>query len=281
MAAAPKNWILTDSQGWEPGKDLSLGQVLWQPFDPASGLIPVREISKPPTDSIIRTNQKAVEIQSNDVRYASLKTWAGFRGFIMAQMGIHASRSGDSSARSTWTIDELEEETFIPSMQYVREVMRAGDVPLKAEWWKLRRRIFLVTGVRIGRGAKMTVDQTNSTAGALGGNVSAWDPTQSTSVSGGVEAKMSSNTSQFKSVRSMSDFVYAYRLHEINYRLWISKKSFTDGGGAAVEGGDNNGDREKEMVTEEPSGFELESIDLEPVDDEAVEVDIEEHQFVD
>lgn len=81
-----------------------------------------------------------------------------FRAFCKAtgvNVGGDTSAGASSDSTTKWHLKKLDFEGFLPSLTYVKDALKSGDVPSKTQWWKLRRRLYMVTGLRIERGSSI------------------------------------------------------------------------------------------------------------------------------
>ncbi|KAI0096775.1 hypothetical protein GGR51DRAFT_578609 [Nemania sp. FL0031] len=194
----PKSWILTPSYDNHPDRDLEVGQILTDPGDLETALVPPGSI--PPDPRLSGYNiRNHVTIDSTHYGETDIDVWARLNAAITVGSD-NVKNSGLSSNKFTLVIDHLETKTIQPKIEDINKALSAEGVSSKTEWWKSRRRIFVVTGVRIARGAVIRVqDQSEKIEETLTRD------NQQTSLAGSIGSKL--------------DFVFAYRLHEINYRI--------------------------------------------------------------
>ncbi|KAI1125717.1 hypothetical protein F5Y10DRAFT_225050 [Nemania abortiva] len=242
-----KCWILTPSSDYHPNGLLSLGQILTDPGSPESALVQPGDIP-PPSETSRSTLRNKVKIESSDEGKADIGLWVTLNARRAAASGAHLSSSA-GPVRFTLEINELETEVFKPTTEYTKKVFDARAVSSQTSWWKAQRRIFIVTSVGVAKGAVMSRErsQFHGTAGNV--EVSAMGQSQSVN----------------ESVSSTSDFVFAYRLHEINYRIWRS--------GAIARHDRNVDSRERDRIAtkHEVLGYKLQDIDEQPFDDGSYE----------
>ncbi|KAF3074331.1 hypothetical protein CFAM422_003353 [Trichoderma lentiforme] len=254
-----KTWILTRSQTYEPGKSLCLGQVLLNPRQPADALFSKASSFLPIPAEYIRDfgERKNVTITIESKLNASFTAWGKLNGTPVTAKG-HAETNKETTKK--WILQKLESESFLPDLEYVREILNKGDVPDATKWWKLQRRIFLVTGVRIARGA--SVSATDSHKNSVGIKVGVDGITQSVPVQAGLGAAIGRQTEQTEKAEESSDFVFAYRLHEITWIAGVDKHVYTGGDVEAVHESHASVDQEVKDDADEITGYELESLEL-------------------
>jgi hypothetical protein len=250
---------LTRSQGFPPGGILSLGQVLSDAYDPNTALMAEGPISVPSSIQIDKTTQTDVIMATDERLFAALEAWVKTNGLPVVA-GAEVQASEQRQAARVFQLESLESEMFQPSEEYANAALNSRDARSQTWWWKLRNRIFMVTGVRIAKGAAlMETGQAQSIVwlAAKGGGSA-----QNAPVEGGVAGGRGKGTFDLHAAKRIGDFVYAYRLHEITYMLgWVFRKPIK-GETAAVEkkapearGGGKEDDQQKsrrEEIEREP-----------------------------
>jgi hypothetical protein len=246
-----KNWVFTPSQDYSPKGSLQLGQVLEDPWQPASALVP-EETIKPPKEIITDdTTKTGVNIHLHDSLNASYALWLKASEL---PLGGESGGNTDSSSTATFDIKRLESKMFTPSLKYISEVLGSGDVPTKTQWWKARTKVFVVTGVRIAYGTSFDKEETDTSE--IHGSLQA-DGTQSgVPASGGGKFNENESSGIKEVAKTVSPFVFAYRLQQVRYRLVVSHKPFDDGHTVDVESGSV-----PETGENEYTGYELVKID--------------------
>jgi len=225
-----KCWILTRSQSFQPEGILSLGQVLSDPYDPNSALMAEGPIPIPPTFKKDERTQEGVIMASDDRLFAALEAWVRTNGLpIVAGAEVQASQQ--RQAARVFLMESLDSEIFQPSVDYAKAALDSHDV--RSQLWMPYRRIFMVTGVRIAKGAALmeSGQSQNIVWLAAKGGGSA----QNAPVEGGVAGVRGKGTFDLHAAKRIDDFVYAYRLHEITYTFGhVSRKHITYGETAAA-----------------------------------------------
>lgn len=249
-----KCWILTPSQEYEPGKTLSLGQILSNAYDPQSALLPKGPLAIPEDLNSTRDHikQSGLEIQSSDKLATSLAVWVRANGLpVTAAAGAQQA----SQHMAAWRLASLESDIFIPSRDYVKQALELPEVRAETQWWRLRRKIFMVTGIRIARGAGLVRREDDKSGFNM--EVSVDGSALNIPVSAGVEVGHQRAVSDVHIANRIDDFVFAYRLSEITYRLRVSKKTFTRGEMAAVGAARPQPPQQHDIEEYEVKGIEL------------------------
>lgn len=263
MTEEVKNWVFTPGQDFQPGAALFLGQVLGDWRDPASGLIPKT------TDRIaLGVDTHKDEVHKKGVRMEFMGSMArSFAAYCNAKGlfgGVDAQQTGKEKHRSNLSFSQLSSEMFQPSLEFCKEVLNAGDVPNETQWWKLRRRIFLVTGLRIASGGSKSSLAEKASHTGVHTRADLQQPHAPVQV--GVGGEQDAANAASEDTEEISPFIFAYRLHEITYRVWTSYNPIGYGHTASHEDGvstDEDTDHDDESLPE-PEGYELEALKDDP-----------------
>lgn len=149
-----------------------------------------------------------------------------------------------------WHFNSLEGQIFVPRLADVVEAMKADEVvsQMRRSKFNFRKRLYMVTGVRIARGARMAGRNTASVGAhtKLGADLAGIEGSPATV---GVDGSITNTSSSVHSFQNASDFVYAYRLCEVYYGKEVYLKPYSDGEtyGLKDHGGE---DEDSEMVDE-------------------------------
>lgn len=226
MAPAANRWLLTKSCDFHPGGTLQLGQILAEPKDPAFVLQPTGPLPLYQDILVEQTSRENLNITTNDELSAHFNSWA--KCFAAAfKTGASASRSRDLK----WHFDKLHSTIMAPSISYVEAAMRHGDVEASLKNWSFKKGVYMVTGVRVVSGARMTHSGADSSSLSASGQAA---------VEGGpglvgAEAKFTSSSGDSEDVGMASDFVYAYRLNEVRYRGKVTHRPYRWGEVASAD----------------------------------------------
>ena len=230
MPRTYNRWILTKSCDFAPDGNLRLGQILAKPKDPAHvlqpcGPLPVHEGIQPEV-----TRRYNASIHDSNELSAQFSTWTDL-GYIPVQFKVGSAKQ--RSQNLDWHFDKLESRTISPDLAYVNKAMRYGDVEESLKNWKnpFKRRVYMVTGVRIVSGARLQRRKAVSTKyiGAAEG------ATPDLSISAGTHASFDASATESEEFDRASDFIFAYRLNEVHYRGKVSHRPYVNGETASAE----------------------------------------------
>jgi hypothetical protein len=226
MPNQKKTWILVKGCEYRPGGVISLGQILTKPFEPSLPLLPDGPLVVPES-GIERSYQASVDLTSSTSLAGSFKIWAD-----VVLLPVKGKIGGNlrTSGKESWHFDKLETEIMVPRLLDIQTAISKEEVvaQIQRNKFDFRRRLYMVTGVRIARGARLH----QSAVKGFGGEAKVGlDLTALTAapLSIGPAASASSTTCTKHSFTDASDFVYAYRVCEIHYGKDVYTKPFNKG----------------------------------------------------
>jgi hypothetical protein len=261
MSRTYNRWILTKSCEFAPDGNLRLGQILAEPKDPAYvlqplGPLPLHNNIKPEV-----TTRSNVSLSDNNELSAQFRTWANL-GYIPVQFKIASAKKRLHDL--DWHFEKLESRIMAPDLAYVDNAMRHGDVEESLRSWRnpFKRRVYMVTGVRIVSGAHLKRREAASTKHMGAAQGAAPDA----SVSAGTDANFATSSTESEEFERASDFVFAYRLNEVSYRGKISHRPYVSGETSSADKPPVR--RGDEIVINDFEVLELSEVDLSDEEDD-------------
>ncbi|KAE9374914.1 hypothetical protein N431DRAFT_557113 [Stipitochalara longipes BDJ] len=236
MSNHKKTWIIVRGCQYQPGGTISLGQLLVKPFEPSLPLLPDGPLLLP-TATVERTRQTSVEISSLNSLGGSFQAWTSIDK-LPVKSDLVAKHH--TSASVTWKFDQLDCEVMVPRLADVQSAINRDEVIAQINRKRLdfRRRLYMITGVRVARGARLQQQNEKASSGGAKVGVSLAGLT-ALPVKFGPGANLSRAASDNYSFETASDFVFAYRVCEIHYGKDVYAKPYnkgeTFGMGADVE----------------------------------------------
>lgn len=268
MTRTYKRWIFAKSCDNSPDGNLRLGQILAEAKDPAyvlqpQGPLPFVAEGKDYGIKPEVTSRSNVNLHDADTLSAHFSCWANL-GYVPVQ--FKASSTTTRSHDLSWHFDKLESQIISPSLDYIKAAMRHGDVEasLKNFQWPFRRRVYMVTGIRVVHGARMKRKDTSSTSNT--GRAEGTAPDQS--VSAGAKFGVASESLESEEYGKATDFVFAYRLNEVKYRGIITHKPYTKGETESADRPAGQRGPETEINDFEVCGSGLDEIDFQDEEDD-------------
>ncbi|KAH6706263.1 hypothetical protein BKA61DRAFT_136932 [Leptodontidium sp. MPI-SDFR-AT-0119] len=152
MPEQKKTWILVKGTDFNPGRSLSLGQILTKPFEPSLPLFPDGPLPIPET-SIERSYQTGVISSSCTALGVSFGLWAEV-DLLPVSGNVGGKR--ETSHDGKWEFEKLEGEITVPRLADVQEALEKPEIVAHLQRIKFdfRKRLYMITGVRIARGAR-------------------------------------------------------------------------------------------------------------------------------
>ncbi|KAL2833778.1 hypothetical protein BDW59DRAFT_138164 [Aspergillus cavernicola] len=193
-----------------PECPLVLGQILARPDDPLYPLNAGNVIA--PLDGPLITSPPATGFSASrsQLKERGFKVWAKLSDlFPVGANGQVGSRSG---MEDLFTIERVETSFFLPSPAYLEESLKCEAVRRYLDGSRWRKSLFIVTGIKVARNAKVRSSMANRRN--AGGEISV-DTTQigvPLSAGGGAESNTESNeNTSFES----DGFLLAFEVREI------------------------------------------------------------------
>jgi hypothetical protein len=183
---------------------------------------------------IERSYQEGVKQGCSFSLGTSFGIWAS--ADLLPVQGNNGAQRQSTSAAS-WNFAQLESQIFTPRLDYVAEALKSQTVvdQIKRSKFNFRKRLYMVVGVRIARGAGKSAQTSRSFGLSAGIGI---DPAflGGLPITAGVEGSFDRSAAQTESFQGSSDFVYAYRLFEIYYGKQVSYRPYTGGETYDLEG---------------------------------------------
>ncbi|UPK95395.1 hypothetical protein LCI18_006330 [Fusarium solani-melongenae] len=206
-----KTYILAPNQTTAPNDLIRLGHLL-------DDITDIREFEPLNPDDIVpidktRTNFK---IGFTSSRQKLISGEFGVFAKILGLIGLGAgARVYDGKDKdSILSCKILETQTFSPNKAYIEKCMKLPDVDNFMQGAKYKAPVYLVTGLKIGRGASFQSGSSISRGAALEAGISVPGAPVEIGPSAGVHL----TRAEGESWEGSTDFVVAYRVKRIQYR---------------------------------------------------------------
>ncbi|KAF5642067.1 transcriptional activator of proteases prtT [Fusarium tjaetaba] len=200
-------YIRAPNLDYEPNKAIRLGHIWKHPMDPGSFCGPPLPI---PEDMETNYTFKAPwYIGKGRANSGSLGIWASF----LQAVGVTAESNFDwNNAKDvSHTCERLDTYSIEPTDDYVKESVKA----VASEAVRRRERLFMVTGVKIARGAVGSISSSRRVGG--GARVGFGGESLGVPFDGGPQFNISRDIYDEETYGESSDFVFAYRVRRIIY----------------------------------------------------------------
>jgi len=183
-----------------------------------------------------------LNMQTNDEISGQFNAWAKL-GYVPAYFKANASMT--RSHDYIWHFKTLESYMTSPTLAYVSAAMRHGDVPATLKSFFFKTRVYMVTGVRVAKGALMR--RKDQASKSLETAMQTDAPDQS--VTAGTKVQAEEKRPDAEDFDKSSDFVFAYRLNEVRYRGVVTHKPYTGGETSSADA--PRADTESEVVLDD------------------------------
>ncbi|CAG8960112.1 hypothetical protein HYFRA_00010591 [Hymenoscyphus fraxineus] len=222
-----KSWFIMRYPHFPP-ESIKLGQLITDPTEPHILLDPSGLEASPANLPSYRTLEEHFE-------WEATSSPSGHGGLSAAADGVPLSAEISGEFKKTQTdwakFGSLETQLIIPTSEFVKDSMMRPVVRQELGKSLLLKRVFMITGVKIARGASTGRETSCSSGGIFKVGVT---PTPTIPVSLGPSGGFGKSKSE--SVTSQgSDFVWAFSLRQIYYRWGQITESSTYKDGATLE----------------------------------------------
>ena len=219
-----------------PQGSLHLGHIVRNPFDPEviplnrKDRIAILKVDIPPPDI-----KNGFTFTRDKLRSGGVGVWGQFLEIIGLDVGAEFEYANDEVIH----VNRLETVVFDPDIDYVRQAMKSTSVKAFLEASKFALSVYMVTGLKIVRGASMGSTAIRASCAKLGLSTSVLDSGIS------IRAIIDASKQSYKgtSFEKSTDFVLAFRVRRVRFiKSQLEQKIYTKG--ASMMDGD--GDRSKD-----------------------------------
>ena len=267
MANPKKTYFLTPSFNYAPPPigSIKLGNIIANPASPHRPLNPKATLIPPPADSIQTTFQNDWKSTLSKSNSASIGLYAKFLSLILGA-GANASVNWDREDASQYAFKKLETTFFDPLdvEGYLANAMEAPNVKRFIEKSRIRKPVYMVTGLKIARGGRIKSSKIRGHGGAV--SIGLDGTALAAPVEVGPEVEIQRERGEAVEWNTEDDFVFAYRLSKIKVKRRAEKIREEE----YVKGALYDAETAKDGVVE-PSLFEIDEIE----GDEAIAKDFE------
>ena len=201
MASTTRTYFLCPHFDYPPSS-ISLGHIISSPSDPSNALN-LDEVDPPSPSDVFSSSKRGVSIDRNQLNDGQTGILSKFlRVFGFGSDAEQGDGSGDS-----FEFDRVDTMFFKPSTAYLRKAVQAEGVQRFLAASRSRKPLYVVTGVKIVKGAKSS--STRSQKGMKNLTVTG------VPISVGPGIEVASRWSESKSFQSVSEFVFAFQLSKL------------------------------------------------------------------
>ena len=208
-----KTYFLAPNVDYPPSSNISLGRIWTDPFDPGTCINPDGPLPFPSNMQVQHGHKTDWRNETDGQHKRVIGIWARFLQFV--GIDAEASIAWHNSNGDKYKFKRLDTDFIDPTMEYYTQSVLAPSVAEYIVETNFRKSIYMITGVKIARGAH--VEQARSEGAGTHLKVGVDGATAVYPVAAGPEVTISSSNSETTSSKGSSDFVFAYRLREIYY----------------------------------------------------------------
>ena len=244
-----KTYFLAPNLDYPPSSNISLGRIWTDPSDPGTCINPDGPLPFPSNMQVQHGHKTEWRNKTGGQHKGLIAIWARFLQVV--GIDAEASITWHNSKGDTYEFKTLDTEFIDPTMEYYTQSVLAPSVAEYIVETKFKKSIYMITGVKIARGAD--VEQARSKEAGTHLKVGVDGTTAGSPVAAGPEVTISSSKTETTSSQGSSDFVFAYRLREIYYSKGKVKHREHNKGALQDLGGSST-KRSKEDVSAIPPG---------------------------
>ncbi|CAN9329604.1 unnamed protein product [Alternaria alternata] len=196
-----------------PTGPLKLGHILDDPKEPRYPLNEddVQPLAASETYTHTATGFSATRSQLNE---AGFRLWAKLTELV--PVGVDASANRKSDSTDVFTIKTVDTIYFLPSKKYLDASLKSVDVKRFLEASRWGASVFIITGLKVARGAGISTYKLKEKKDA--GEASASLNALSAPIGIGAVAGRETVSEEATSIESLGDFVLGYQLRKILYK---------------------------------------------------------------
>ncbi|KAL6720846.1 hypothetical protein ACLMJK_002771 [Lecanora helva] len=243
MAKIGKTYFLAPTRDCPPSGPIALGNIIASPSTPEEALnsSPIEPL--PPIHESYKGDWRA---DLSRYKRGKIGIWTKFLQVL--GVGVDVSVNFITGDLDIYQFNRIDTKFFVPSREYVEQSVSTPEVQDFVAKSKFRANIYMITGIKIARGASIASSKLRDRGINLQFGIdgtSAGIP-----FAAGPDIELGTGRGQDISFNTSSDFVFAFRLREIMYskKKGIEHREFRKGALFGLEGGGGN------STEEEPKG---------------------------
>ncbi|KAI1334570.1 hypothetical protein F5Y15DRAFT_289116 [Xylariaceae sp. FL0016] len=189
---------------------IQLGNVITSVKTPER---PLFRAPQPDGLDVFSSTKTQVVFSTEDLRAGRFEIFTRFMSVVLG-LGVDAGVGWENSNTSQYSFESLETVQFLPEQGYIRGCVSAASVRHYLEKSHYRKPIYIITGIKIARGAAARTTQKRGVDGSASVELdaTAWTGVP---VGAGPGIGTSKSKSQSTAWEGSSDFVFAFRVRKI------------------------------------------------------------------
>jgi hypothetical protein len=252
MASIPPTptYFLAPNCDFPPDGLIALGSIIVNPKTPQKSLnYRNNQRVAVPADDLQESFKDNWEDVIKSARHNKVTLWASFLQMILG-IGADVSVGLKQGREDFYKFRRLETKYFEPDVAYIEESLKGEGAMAYILATRCKKPIYMVTGVKIARGASVTGKTVKVYEGMLKAGL---DATMLTGVpvSGGPQIETSSTKEQEVKFDNGSDYVFAYRVVKIQFSKDGNVKGHKDFIKGALFGTDEGTSNKEDLGAED------------------------------
>ncbi|KAH7417512.1 hypothetical protein BKA64DRAFT_740007 [Cadophora sp. MPI-SDFR-AT-0126] len=214
MANQTLYYFYAPTWDFPPEGPIKLGNVITSIKTPERALF----TAPPDLASTISSAKTSVKFSREKLRSGNFSILTNFLSILGIDVTLAANTSNNTS--DDFTFDTLETTQFVPSEEYLQTVVTSPAVRRYLEKSRMRKSVYVVTGIKVVRGAKGKSGRERGVGGEVGVSVDGtiWSGGL-VPVGGGPSVSSQHDRKASESWEGSSDFVFAFRVSKVSVKV--------------------------------------------------------------
>ncbi|KAH8902619.1 hypothetical protein BR93DRAFT_931855 [Coniochaeta sp. PMI_546] len=228
MNRRKKPWVFTRSTEFQRDGSLRLGHLLADPYDPATIILP----EAPDEDSrTIREESTIRNVYRDDSNNLMSKfgLWSKVADFTTS-VGLMGSLDAANKTQVVehWKFTRVDSILIAPSKEYVQaSIDRYLNKAIIRKRCGFLRRVYMITGLRVVESAQKKRSEASHKDAS--GSATGFGQVQVVTLEAGAKGRTQTELANAEIIDEATNFVFAYRLHEIFPRKEPKYRPFREG----------------------------------------------------
>lgn len=226
MSNITKTYFLAPSWDYPPNGPIKLGNIISSPLKAAEPLN-IATCKDPEEVDLNPPFKIGVTWSKEKQRAGKFGVWTEFLSFL--GFGVDVGTSYDTQIEETYAFDRMDTKEFLPTPAYLAESIRDPAVARFLDKSRLRKSLYMITGIKTVAGAKAKRSVHSTRAGEI--KVGHDGTFTGAPVYFGPEMVLSRKDKEVAAFHGSSDFVFAFRVRKITVKRGqeISSDDYTKG----------------------------------------------------
>ncbi|XDG05193.1 hypothetical protein ABKA04_004808 [Annulohypoxylon sp. FPYF3050] len=214
-----------------PSGPVRLGDILAD-LTELVALNPENRIHIPESTMLPTDVKRGFKATRSSLLSGNLGVWAKICGMFGIGVSANVGWAFETSNDDVMSFESIETLAFNPTHAYIKEAMNAGPVKEFMEASSHRIPVYMITGLKVGKGASLETSKSREHSLKL--KLALSSPI--TEIQAGPEVGFNKKTQGSVSFIGSSDFIIAFRVRRISYRNGVLQTSAHNVGATMLDG---------------------------------------------